>query len=121
MTYTVPNLYTSDLSREDSVWHFRGGKTVALIQGWSVPSAELRRLNISAYHQAFLTSNGYWCASYSDAVTALKNEPKPYFSIKGNCLSMFIHQNWAEENGNPNPNKIYHIVRGVNSWETLPV
>lgn len=121
MTYAVPNHYTCNSKRDETIWQFRGGKTITLIQGWSIPLPELRKMNLTAYRQAYLTSNGYWCVNYLDAVDALKREPKPYLSIMGNCLSMFIHENWAEENGNPNPNSIYHLVRKRNSWDCLPV
>ena len=122
MTYAVPNHHTCKTSLDiETVWQFRGSKTITLIQGWSVPLAELHKLNLSAYHQAYLTSNGYWCASYSDAVNALKDSYSDCLSIKGNCLSMFIHENWAEENGNPNPASTYHLVRNRNSWDCQPV
>jgi hypothetical protein len=115
----VPNRYGST-TQEQTVWYISAGKSIHLIQGWAVPPSELAKLGLKAHHEAYLTSNGYWSDSYESALSLLNFEPNQSLLIRGNCLSIFVAPEWAEDWGNPQPLAIYQLTRNTTGWDCEP-
>jgi hypothetical protein len=116
MTYAIANHQLANLDQEETIWDFPEGR-IAKICGWSIPKRVLVQLQLKNSHDAYLSNNGYWSADMKTALERILLAPAAEIEIKGNCLSMFVPPEWAEDNGNPNSKEIYRVWRNQSSWD----
>jgi hypothetical protein len=87
------------------------------IAAWAVSPGVHAELGVSDYTDLYLTSEGHWATTLEIAEHLLVNKPTPKsFTCKGATLNLFVPAQWAEENGNPNPNGYYRVFKTASGY-----
>ena len=115
MTYCIANHHGSNLQREQTHWlvpneHGKYCGYIIKIAAWAVPASIYAGFSLPSHLDLYITSNGQWAQTLEIAEHLLTTQPKPTeFKVTGSLLALFVPEQWALDNGNPNTYNDYRV------------
>jgi hypothetical protein len=128
MTYPIANHHGSHFQTEQTQWsvfdeHQEYCGHVFQISAWAVPAGIHAGFSLPSHIDLYITSEGQWAQTLEIAEHLLTNEPAPEeFVVKGSLLALFVPEDWAIDNGNPNTYSDYRVFRDpAGYWNAVEI